>query len=123
MRYLAQARNPYSPSWLWIPGSRFARPGMTAQKLHLHHFKSDSVLNDNRPLRLHDLEHAWEFIHQRHQLAEPHRIAANLDFAAGDGFGERRLLRDDFIEHSASQSEAGIRRSCLRIRDISQRAV
>src|ERR1700704_3839957 len=25
----AQARNPYSPSWLWIPGSRFARPGMT----------------------------------------------------------------------------------------------
>jgi hypothetical protein len=29
MRPLAQARNPYSPSWLWIPGSRFARPGMT----------------------------------------------------------------------------------------------
>src|SRR6195256_1554863 len=25
----AQARNPYSRSWLWIPGSRFARPGMT----------------------------------------------------------------------------------------------
>jgi hypothetical protein len=29
MRRLAQARNPYSQSWLWIPGSRFARPGMT----------------------------------------------------------------------------------------------
>src|SRR5712691_1231557 len=29
MRLLAQARNPYSLSWLWIPGSRFARPGMT----------------------------------------------------------------------------------------------
>jgi len=29
MRHLAQARNPYSLSWLWIPGSRFARPGMT----------------------------------------------------------------------------------------------
>src|SRR5882757_8233706 len=29
MRLLAQARNPYSRSWLWIPGSRFARPGMT----------------------------------------------------------------------------------------------
>jgi hypothetical protein len=29
MRRLAQARNPYSRSWLWIPGSRFARPGMT----------------------------------------------------------------------------------------------
>src|SRR6202165_151259 len=29
MRHLAQARNPYSRSWLWIPGSRFARPGMT----------------------------------------------------------------------------------------------
>src|ERR1700709_71830 len=31
MRLLAQARNPYSPQWLWIPGS-FAyrsRPGMT----------------------------------------------------------------------------------------------
>ena len=26
---LAQARNPYSRQWLWIPGSRFARPGMT----------------------------------------------------------------------------------------------
>src|SRR5258705_11484380 len=29
MRHLARARNPYSLSWLWIPGSRFARPGMT----------------------------------------------------------------------------------------------
>src|SRR5450631_1314585 len=29
MRHLAQARNPYSLSWLWIPGSCFARPGMT----------------------------------------------------------------------------------------------
>src|SRR4051812_28003414 len=29
MRPLAQARNPYSRSWLWIPGSRYARPGMT----------------------------------------------------------------------------------------------
>src|SRR3984893_15661707 len=26
---MAQARNPYSRSWLWIPGSRFARPGKT----------------------------------------------------------------------------------------------
>ena len=26
---MAQARNPCSRSWLWIPGSRFARPGMT----------------------------------------------------------------------------------------------
>src|SRR5258708_38002859 len=24
-----QARNPYSRSWLWIPGSSFGRPGMT----------------------------------------------------------------------------------------------
>src|SRR5438128_6646268 len=31
MRLLAQARNPYSRSWLWIPGSRFARPGMTRE--------------------------------------------------------------------------------------------
>src|SRR3954468_16418220 len=29
MRRLAQARNPYTPPWLSIPGSRFARPGMT----------------------------------------------------------------------------------------------
>src|SRR4051812_14098978 len=29
-RRLARARNPYSRSWLWIPGSRFARPGMTS---------------------------------------------------------------------------------------------
>src|SRR6185312_13444462 len=27
---LAQARNPYSLQGLWIPGSRYARPGMTA---------------------------------------------------------------------------------------------
>jgi hypothetical protein len=33
MRHLAQARNPYSLWWLWIPGSRFARPGMTASQL------------------------------------------------------------------------------------------
>jgi hypothetical protein len=33
MRHLAQARNPYSLSWLWIPGSRFARPGMTVGTL------------------------------------------------------------------------------------------
>ena len=33
MRHLAQARNPYSLSWLWIPGSRFARPGMTVSGL------------------------------------------------------------------------------------------
>src|SRR5260370_22030960 len=26
---LARARNPYSRWWLWIPGSCFARPGMT----------------------------------------------------------------------------------------------
>src|ERR1700709_269962 len=27
-----QTRNPYSRWWLWIPGSRFARPGMTKLK-------------------------------------------------------------------------------------------
>jgi hypothetical protein len=30
--WMAQARNPYSRSWLWIPGSRYARPGMTAEE-------------------------------------------------------------------------------------------
>src|ERR1700674_1123758 len=30
MLRLAQARNPYSRRWLWIPGSRFARPRMTS---------------------------------------------------------------------------------------------
>src|SRR3979490_667185 len=29
----AQARNPYSRSWLWIPGSRFARPRMAVSSL------------------------------------------------------------------------------------------
>ena len=28
---LTQARNPYSLQGLWIPGSRFARPGMTKE--------------------------------------------------------------------------------------------
>ena len=37
MRHLAQARNPYSRSWLWIPGSRCARPGMTTEGIwHTH---------------------------------------------------------------------------------------
>jgi len=31
MRHLAQARTPYSLRGLWIPGSRFARPGMTKE--------------------------------------------------------------------------------------------
>jgi hypothetical protein len=30
-----RARNPYSRSWLWIPGSRQeARPGMTKDEFH-----------------------------------------------------------------------------------------
>src|SRR5689334_13772339 len=37
MRLLAQARNPYSRAWLWIPGSRFARPGMTTSLLPSNH--------------------------------------------------------------------------------------
>src|ERR1700722_20994156 len=32
MRYLAQARNPSLQKEVWIPGSRFARPGMTQWK-------------------------------------------------------------------------------------------
>src|SRR5581483_2375197 len=32
MRRKAQARNPYPRWWLWIPGSCFARPGMTTTK-------------------------------------------------------------------------------------------
>jgi hypothetical protein len=36
MRLLAQARNRYSLQGLWIPGSRFARPGMTKLKLRAH---------------------------------------------------------------------------------------
>src|SRR5215468_8876471 len=35
MRREAQARNPYSRWWLWIPGSRFARPGMTMERFRL----------------------------------------------------------------------------------------
>src|SRR5450755_60045 len=38
MRLLAQARNPYSRWGLWIPGSRFARPGMTTSISSHRHF-------------------------------------------------------------------------------------
>lgn len=31
---LARARTPYFRWWLWIPGSRFARPGMTTRYFH-----------------------------------------------------------------------------------------
>jgi prolyl-tRNA editing enzyme YbaK/EbsC (Cys-tRNA(Pro) deacylase) len=34
MRPLAQARNPYALQGLWIPGSRYARPGMTVIVSH-----------------------------------------------------------------------------------------
>ncbi len=30
----ARARNPYSRSWLWIPGSPYGRPGMTSGESH-----------------------------------------------------------------------------------------
>src|ERR1700688_4279755 len=39
-RLLARARNPYSRSWLWIPGSCFARPGMTGYGLRLPRFRA-----------------------------------------------------------------------------------
>src|SRR5882672_2788107 len=43
MRHLAQARNPYSRSWLWIPGSRqVARPGMTVSLNHRGCLKIES---------------------------------------------------------------------------------
>ena len=38
-------------------------------------------LTHRRPLRLDDLEHPREFVHQRHQLGEPHRIAGEFDLA------------------------------------------
>ena len=44
MRLLAQARNPYSLQGLWIPGSRFARPGMT-----IENFRSNSPHRDAAP--------------------------------------------------------------------------
>src|SRR3981189_2504745 len=40
----AQARNPYSRWWLRIPGSRFARPGMTK-------LKDLPVLNESQIVR------------------------------------------------------------------------
>jgi hypothetical protein len=47
---------------------------------------SDAASVHRRPLRLDDLEHAREFVHHFHQLAEPHRIAGELDLAGGDRF-------------------------------------
>jgi len=53
MRLLAQARNPYSLSWLWIPGSRFARPGMTplvsaSTKMNRSNLRRD-LIGDGQP--------------------------------------------------------------------------
>ena len=59
MRHLAQARNPYSLSWLWIPGSRFARPGMTNRI----QFSNSTISRHNVSFSPHDLR---EFCHQRH---------------------------------------------------------
>src|SRR3984885_2512740 len=98
MRHLAQARNPYSRRWLWIPGSRFARPGMTT-----------SILARSRQMPLH--------LRARFQCRP--LSSDNLDDAfgrevhidkAGRGIGDLVIFRDlavaelhdrDALEHRA----------------------
>src|SRR6478735_6785547 len=64
MRLLAQARNPYSRWWLWIPGSRYARPGMTM----VGKVRPRSHLEQPRIARLdffrHRLDAGGVFLHQ-----------------------------------------------------------
>jgi hypothetical protein len=48
--------NPYARSWLWIPGSRYARPGMTKRikagiAPGLYSFKNGSRLCDAAQVR------------------------------------------------------------------------
>ena len=58
MRLLAQVRNPYSRWWLWIPGSRFARPGTTVQLITIAVFGIFAdVLDGHHVLVLGSVEH------------------------------------------------------------------
>src|ERR1700726_909594 len=80
MRHLAQARNPYSRSWLWIPGSRVARPGMT-------------ILNSRNRLIRH--------CRVRHKLQQSRLAALDL---------QRKIFRIDAALRDAAgdQPEAGL---------------
>src|SRR5258708_26099057 len=73
MRLLAQARNPYSLSWLWIPGSRFARPGMTAFCMS----RECRVLRTRNPRQ-------QPFLHRLDLQREIFRVDPALREASGD---------------------------------------
>src|SRR4051812_27217636 len=75
MRLLAQARNPYSRWWLWIPGSRSARPGMTASRITSAHCRN--IRADPKP----------ENLRQRPALA----VRTQPPFAGGAGIAQHNL--------------------------------
>src|SRR5258708_4355808 len=65
MRPLAQARNPYSRSWLWIQGSSFGRPGMT---------KVRGRSLRRRPLRLRPPQMLVQPRHDLDEIAGPRAV-------------------------------------------------
>ncbi len=96
---------------LEIPGSPFARPGMTVDQLIGVRFGSTiSNIRGNSSISA---------------ISSPssHRIARHLDLAGGNRFRKRRQLGDDLVKHAARQREAGIGIGRLRARDIGQRRI
>ncbi len=97
-----QARNPYSRSWLWIPGSRCARPGMTVLLCpaeSTHDPPRRAVLSGRRSLGRRDrARHAARFVvggGGRLRRAAGDRIPGSRDQlrrAGSDGRGRGRLV-------------------------------
>src|SRR5437762_10132366 len=76
MRPLAQARNPYSRSWLWIPDSRFARPGMTMKNSKPQHHLRDDLALDFRRTAEDRISPAVEIFryHRQHRFGNTRRL-------------------------------------------------
>src|SRR5450755_1509490 len=93
MRRLAQARNPYS-LWLWIPGSRYARPGMTSllrQIIERHGPQAQ------RQIRL-EMQCGNHFAHR-----QPCYVGERVREQAERGGAGPGLLQHDVLEREAHQ--------------------
>src|SRR6266403_1928515 len=109
MRHLAQARNPYSRSWLWIPGSRKSAPRNDDQEVF------QTTVAQRIPNRaVEHLQSRFEIALEMHAQGAPAALGQNVEIAAGlrrlDN-AEARLLagyreivgivRCDLQEHAA----------------------
>src|SRR5882672_6404439 len=108
MRHLARARNPYSLSWLWIPGSRFARPGMTGFCMS----RECRVLRARNPRQ-------QPFLDRLDLQREIFRVDAALRQAAGDepeaGLAGARIHVAQLFIRAPSVTKPSISENCVSL--------